>query len=596
MVTGFRPPPSEDFDCFASYSILIAVLYYLVTHLTMRPGHTYYYNATTKQSTYQRPIEIAPIPPPPPTNAAQSFLQYQNVARGPQLGGPGFVPYGPNGMPMNQPYGAPGPHQPFNAGTQHPSRQQQPPRPKPQPTDKPRTKRPIPGHENWFLIETKLQRRFVYNSAKNESYWRIPEKLTQPILEMDQQRIKDKAESLAKEQAAQKAGEGATNGPGERPGMEEKKGEEQQRERLEVPEGEDSDEYEEVEVTDDEGAEEEARQEAKRQRLEMEQMQEERPVEFTEEDIAYQLAQLGQEYGLDEDEYGAEDYPEEEFSEEDAVALFKDLLNDSGISPFMDWDRVVEEGKLVFDSRYTSLSTMKRRKEVWDEWTVEKIRALKEQRAKEERKDPRIPFLAYLQKNANPKLYWPEFRRKFRKDQEMKAQELSDKEREKMYREHVARLKLPQSTLKSDFLNLLKAQPIGVLNNKTSMNALPSQLLSDIKFYSLDEKVRDKLMEDYISTLRTPPEVVEEEESEEVKKERAERQRREKALADREKRVAEEKRRQERNLALGKGRMREEEEQIERALRIGKGGLRGHLMSMDVDEKTKEGEGGKKQE
>lgn len=415
---------------------------------------------------------------------------------------------------------------------------------------------------------------------------------------MDQTRIREKAELWAKEQEAQKTplarGESVREGPGERPRAEPEKKDEG-RERLEVPEGEDSDEYEEAEVTDDEDAEEDAQQEAKRQRLEMDggaADQPEQPVEFTEEDIAYQLAQLGQEYGLDEDEYGEEAYQEEEFSEEDAVALFKDLLNDSGISPFMDWDRVVEEGKLVEDSRYTSLTTMKRRKEVWDEWTVEKIRGIKEQRAKEERRDPRIPFLSYLQKNANPKLYWPEFRRKFRKDAEMKAPELSDKEREKIYREHVARLKLPQSTLKSDFLNLLKAQPVSVLNNK-SLTSLPSQLLSDIQFYSLSSEVRDKLVEDFISTLPPPPEVIEEEESEEVKKERAERQRREKALADRKRRVAEEKRKQERNLAFGKGRMREEEEQIERAMNVGKGGLRGHLMEMDVDEKPRGKEGEK---
>lgn len=427
---------------------------------------------------------------------------------------------------------------------------------------------------------------------KNESYWRIPEKLKQPILEMDQARIREKAEAWAKEQEANKVGEGENEGPKQRPCVEEAEGGTQrEREHLDVPEGEDSDEYEEVEVTDDEGAED-AEREAKRQRMEMEEMEQPgEPVEFTEEDIAYQLAALGQDYGLEPDEYGDEAYAEEEgveFSEEDAVALFKDLLNDSGMSPFMDWDRVVEEGKLVDDGRYTSLTTMKRRKEVWDEWTVEKIAKIKEQRAREAKKDPRIPFLAYLQKNANPKLYWPEFRRKFRKDAEMKAPELTDKEREKMYREHVARLKLSQSTLKSDFLNLLKAQPLKELNNKTTLHSLPQQLLSDINFYSLDEKARDALVEQYISTLPPPPEMVEEEESEEVKKERSERERREKALAERERRVAEEKRRQERNLAFGKGRMREEEEQIERAMNVGKVGLRGHLMEMDVD--PKEGE------
>ena len=397
------------------------------------------------------------------------------------------------------------------------------------------------------------------------------------ILEMDQARIREKAEAWAQEQEAQKEGKGEEEGPQQRPGLE--RAEER---RLDVPDGEDSDEYEEVEVTDDEGAGD-AEREAKRQRMELEAMNApEQPVEFTEEDIAYQLAQLGQEYGLEADEYGAEEaYDDVEFREEDAVALFKDLLNDSGISPFMDWDRVVEEGKLVFDSRYTSLTTMKRRKEVWDEWTVEKIQNIKEQRAREAKRDPRIPFLAYLQEKANPKLYWPEFKRKYRKDGEMKAPELTDKEKEKMYREHVARLKLPQSTLKSDFLNLLKAEPLKDLNNKTTLHSLPQGLLSDIKFYSLEEKLRDTLVEQYINTLPPPPAFVEEDESEGARKERAERDRREKALAERERRVAEEKRRQERQLAYGKGRMREEEEQLDRAMNVGKGGLRGHLMGMD---------------
>ncbi len=401
------------------------------------------------------------------------------------------------------------------------------------------------------------------------------------ILELDQQRVKEKAEAWAKEQDAVKAKADGAQGAAPRPT--EGVGE---RTRLDVPEEEDSDEYEEVEVTDDEGDEE--AHEAKRQRLEENRPEE--PVEFTEEDIAFQLAQMGQEYGLEPEEYGdyeGEGYEEGlEFCEEDAVALFKDMLNDSGINPFMDWDRVVEEGKLVDDGRYTSLATMKKRKAVWDDWTAERIAKIKEERAKQERKDPRIPLLAFLHKNANPKLYWPEFKRKFRKENEMRAPELSDKEREKMYREHIGRLKMPASTLKSDFLNLLKAQPLKELNNKTQPSSLPMSVLSDTKYISLPVSERDRLVEEYISTLPPPPEVGEEE-SEEVKKEKKERERREKALAEREGRVAEEKRRQERDLAFGRGRLREEEEQIERAMNVGKGGLRSHLMDMDVD---KEGE------
>lgn len=351
------------------------------------------------------------------------------------------------------------------------------------------------------------------------------------------------------------------------------------------PAADDSSEYEEVEVTDDEDED----NVSKRQRTEEPAPQ--GPVEFTEDDIAFQLAAMGQDYGLEPGEYddgnmegweeGAEGM---ELTEEDATALFKDLLNDSGVSPYTPWDRIIEEGTLVDDARYTAVTTMRRRKEVWDEWSTEKIQQLRERRAREEKKDPRIPYLAFLQKNATPKLYWPEFRRKFKKEQEMRDTNLSDKDREKSYREHINRLKLPQATLKSDFLNLLKSQPPTLLNNATLPSHLPPTVLADIKYISLDPSVRDPLVETFIATLPPPPEAAEADEDEEAQNERKERDRRQRALEEREKKVAEEKRRQQKTLAFGKGRMREEEEEIARAMNVTRKGLKGHLMEIDVDE------------
>jgi hypothetical protein len=344
-------------------------------------------------------------------------------------------------------------------------------------------------------------------------------------------------------------------------------------------EGDDSSEYEEVEVTDDEDDE----NAAKRQRTE--EPGNEEPVEFNEDDIAWQLAQMGQEHGLDPGEYddGHMDEWEEgvegiELSYEDSSALFKDLLNDFGINPYSPWEKLVDEGKLVDDTRYTALSNMKARKEVWEEWSREKIKVLREQRSKEEKKDPRIPYLSFLQKNASPKLYWPEFKRKFRKEPEMRDNALADKEREKFYRDHINRLKLPQSTLKSDFLNLLKAQPLLTLNNSTLTSHLPSAVVADIKFISLDPSTREALVESFITTLPPPPEAGPDEEDEATIKERIERERRQKALGDRERQVAEEKRRQKKNLEFGKGRLREEEAEIARAMNVTKKGLMGHLV------------------
>merc|ERR1711981_196433 len=106
----------------------------------------------------------------------------------------------------------------------------------------------------------------------------------------------------------------------------------------------------------------------------------------------------------------------------------------------------------------------------------------------------------------------------------------------------------------------MKAQPPSALNNATLSTHLPAAILADIRYISLDSSLRDPLIEGYISTLPPPPESSEGEETEDMAKERKDRERRQKALEDREQRVAEEKRRQKRNLEFGKGRLREEEE------------------------------------
>jgi hypothetical protein len=527
-------------------------------------GHSYYYNAATKQSTYTRPVAApAPVAPTPPTDPSQSFLQYQAVGSLPSAGTT-FNNFGQQGQPQGR-----GGFQGQRGGRGGHDRSRDS---RPQPTDKPVSRHPIPGCEPWVLVHTKLGRRFVYNSEKDQSYWRIPDKLKDGILALDQQRIKEKADALTKTKEPEDSGEapGAALRPGQTA-----EGDDQG--------AEDSSEYEEVEVTDDEDDEENP---SKRQKTEDGGPEE--PIEFNEDDIAFQLAAMGQEYGLDPGEYGdenMEDWEEGveglEITHEDSAALFKDLLNDYGINPYSPWEKLVEEGKLVDDLRYTALTSMKSRKEVWEEWSREKIKLLRDLRAKEEKKDPRIPYLAFLQKHATPKLYWPEFKRKYKKEPEMRDSSMADKDREKFYRDHINRLKLPQSTLKSDLSTLLKGQPLSTLNRGTLASHLPPPVLADIRYISLDASTRDPLVEAYISTLPPPPESKEEEESDEAIKERKDRDRRQKALEDRERHVAEEKRRQKRNLEFGKGRLREEEAEVARAMNVTKKGLRDHLTEVD---------------
>lgn len=355
-----------------------------------------------------------------------------------------------------------------------------------------------------------------------------------------------------------------------------------------APDGEDSDEYEEVEVTDDEEDEDQLN---KRPRIDGEGADDDRPMEFNEEDIEYQLAAMGEDYGLDPGEYGE---PGEEgweegvegltLTDEETTALFSDLLDDFRINPFTTWEKVVEEGRIIEDARYTVLSNMKARREAFANWSRQRIQEIKARKEKEEQKDPRIKYIAFLQEFATPKLYWPEFKRKYRKEDEMKNTRMSDKDREKLYRDHIARLKLSESTRKSDLSTLLKSIPPQDLNNSSNIEALPPAILTDIRYISLPPRVRDPLIEAYISTLPPAPEqeaaALSAQEQQELEQKRLERDRREKALAERERRVEEEKRRLKGGLLHGKRLLREEAAEIQEAMQIrGKESLKSYFES-----------------
>lgn len=438
--------------------------------------------------------------------------------------------------------------------------------------DRPKHRHEIPNCAPWVLVRTKFGRRFVWNKETNESFWKFPPNVMKAVVEYDRKE-REKKDRRARGEVSEDEAEDSAMAEIEAELAEA----EEEVEIVEVDgeEGmENDEEYEEVEVTDDEGE----GSAPKRQRTD-EQRGEQPPETDEDDDLAWQLAQMEEmEMGGDQEE---EYYDDEEppLTEEDCKALFRELLDDTRISPFTPWDRILEDGVLFDDSRYKALPNMVARKECFNEWAHDKSISLKEERAKQAKIDPRIPYLALLDRHATPKLYWPEFRRKFRKEPELKDGKLSDKEKEKLYREHVKRLAMRSSDLKSDLSALLRAQPLALLNRDTTLDTLPSDVLTDLRSISLPPSTRDSMITTYLSTLPPAPEGVvysAEEEAERVKK-WAERERREKALADRERRVREEKRKHERDLAYGKGRLREEEEEIERAMKVGKEGLRGHL-------------------
>lgn len=316
---------------------------------------------------------------------------------------------------------------------EHTDRQQ------PSVADRPKSKHALPGCQPWLLVKTKLGRRFVHNLETGESFWKFPVDVMKSVVEFDRLEREKKIETrlqrgkniednevLKLESSAARKEESFFHASA---------GDEAHTIR-----GEDDEDYEELEVTDDE----EDENPSKRQRTE--DMGSEEPIEFNEDDIAYQLASMGQDYGLDPGEYGdgrdedLEDGAEGlTLTEYDTIALFKDMLDDHRISPFTTWEKVIEAGQIVEDHRYVVLSNMKSRKDIWAMWSRDKIQLLKGQRERMEKQDPRIPYLSFLQSYATPKLYWPEFRRKYRKEPELRDVKLSDKDREKLYRDYINR-------------------------------------------------------------------------------------------------------------------------------------------------------------
>ncbi|KAF7185106.1 Pre-mRNA-splicing factor dre4 [Pseudocercospora fuligena] len=351
----------------------------------------------------------------------------------------------------------------------HPQQQRRRPYDPRHEKDKPKSKHALPGHEPWILVKTKFRRRFVHNIQTKESFWRIPDDVWPAVREFErwekEQKEKSDNAKWAEEQLKQmrqqsKAAE--VNDSADQEGRSRRRRSESlQREDEEAmmaelaaqaehaeeedaksaakaveplkPQGHDLEsdsEYEVVEVTDSEGSEgdeEEPQQSTEKepQPGQADGPPEDAPVEFGEDDIEWQLAQMGQEYGLDPGEYGEE--PEAgweegaqglDLSDEDAVNLFRDLLYDYQISPFTPWEKIIadeSETSILNDDRYTVLPNMKARREVFDAWARDRAAELKAERAAMEKLDPKIPYLAFLQEKATPKLYWPEFKRKPRK-------------------------------------------------------------------------------------------------------------------------------------------------------------------------------------
>ncbi|KAK5956714.1 hypothetical protein OHC33_002201 [Knufia fluminis] len=466
-------------------------------------GHTYYYNAETNRSTYTRPaiapeqeellIDYGATKPDREMQASLNAMQEFHRNNDPNQLRPGHFTGGQS-------------YQDRNRDHSRPNRQ----------GDRPKTKTAIPDCAPWVLVKTKYGRRFVHNTETKESLWKFPSEVMMAVIDMD--RVEWEKKKLAEEQKQQEQAE-----------------KEAAAQRAEaktavqpVPQDYDSDEYEEVEVTDDEdeGGTDPA---TKRPRLDepLDQPSADQPPpgpqEFNEDDIAWQLAQMEADEEDPGYDYDFDDQDEEDggmpLSNDDRDALYRVMLDDHNISPFSTFDALIDTNTptanaVISDNRWTALPNMSSRRAAFDAWSRDRVAERNANEAAEAngavsstndtskkpgKLDPRIAYLRFLAKEATPKLYWPEFKRKFRKTPEMTDKYFADKDREKLYREYITKLKTSDAERKKEFTALLKS----IKPEDWQDVHVPLSVEKDLRFYGVrDEESREELVVGFRATLK----------------------------------------------------------------------------------------------
>lgn len=315
-----------------------------------------------------------------------------------------------------------------------------------------------------------------------------------------------------------------------------------------------------------------------------------RDDELGEDDMAAQLAAMGQDYDLDPTEYYHEDGDEGEayeLTQEEAEALFKDMLDDQGINPYSTWENLIAaEHQIVNDDRYTLLTSMSARRKLFAQWSSERIAQQQLARENQVKLNPRVLYLRLLENHANPKLFWAEFKRRWKQEPEMRDSKFSDKEREKLYRDFITRVtKMAESARKAELMALMKSLNPGLTWNRSCSieGMMPDALLADIRFVTLPAKIRDPMVASFVEGLPSAEEVAEMDGmTDEDKRMRSERQKRDDAMSKRGREVELRKREQQKDLLYGQRQLQAEERELERAQKVGVAGLMDALQTGDV--------------
>ncbi|KAL1413535.1 hypothetical protein Q8F55_001309 [Vanrija albida] len=405
--------------------------------------------------------------------------------------------------------------------------------------EKPKNKVPVPGTE-WTRVTTNEGNVFYFHKESKRSEWTVPEEIAEAVAALEETERAEQEEK-AKEERLERLREQERVRAEVEEERKRKAKEKEERKRKAVESG-DAPKPKQQKVDEEQfepdGQEDE---EAWRKAVAAE-------FDTADKAAADQAAKEEEEGKKREEEAAKKVFaaPEKvKVSEAEGRALFKALLMEKNISPFAPWDQALPS--FINDPRYVLLNSEKDRREAYEEYCREAGRARrlgKHSTATTEKKaDPERDFRALMRDEVtSTRTRFDDFKRQWKKDRRFYSFGRDDRDREKAFKVHLRELgerkRADAKIAEADFYELLKETDS--IGPESEWAAVKKLVASDPRYDAVgSSSLRAELFASHVKKLAEgggKPETAEEAAERKIR-ERKERQ--QASLRDRESKVRE---------------------------------------------------------
>jgi pre-mRNA-processing factor 40 len=192
----------------------------------------------------------------------------------------------------------------------------------------------------------------------------------------------------------------------------------------------------------------------------------------------------------------------------EAIRIFKQLLEESGVEPEWDWNRTMKV--IIKDDRYKVLKNVRQKTDVFNEYVEEKRQKDREERRERERKG-RHDFMEMLNEltDLTPRTHYHSIISKVENDP--RYQSVREHDRVKMFDEHLGLLEKKEreahlqkrELAMTQFRQLLerKAEE-GVINDNSTLRRAAEKLENEEAYKALDNYDRVRIWDHFIGELQ----------------------------------------------------------------------------------------------